>query len=226
MAMRWDDLAFIHWPISPDQLRPLIPADLTLDLFDGSAWLGLVPFEMRAVHPRKLPSLPWISNFLELNLRTYVTGADKPGVWFFSLEAANPLAVQLARRFFHLPYFNARMSSHEKEAGHYYFSHRTHRNAPAANLMCTYWPTGPIQPAAPGSFEEWLTARYCLYATDPDQTVWRGEIHHIPWPLQAAEVEISINTMFAPIGMKAPQSPFIVHFAKTLEVVAWDLEPL
>jgi uncharacterized protein YqjF (DUF2071 family) len=136
------------------------------------------------------------------------------------------MAVQLARRFFHLPYFNARMSSHEKEEGHYYFSHRTHRNAPAANLMCTYWPTGPIQPVAPGSFEEWLTARYCLYAADPDQTVWRGEIHHIPWPLQAAEVEISINTMFAPIGMKAPQSPFIVHFAKTLEVVAWDLEPL
>ncbi len=226
LAMTWDNLAFIHWPVSAEQLAPLIPPPLTLDLYDGTAWLGLVPFEMRDVHPRSLPALPWISHFMELNLRTYVTAGGKPGVWFFSLDAANPIAVWLARRFFHLPYYNARMSNHFRESAYHYFSQRTHRNASEANLMCSYRETGPEFTAEPGTLDDWLTARYCLYAADKSKQVWRGEIHHQPWPLQPAETEISVNTMFAPIGMKAPQTPFVVHFAKSLPVIAWDLEPV
>src|SRR5579871_2480588 len=97
MAMQWHDLLFMHWPVPVDQLRPLIPPALAIETFDGMAWLGLVPFRMSGVRPRFVPALPWLSAFPELNVRTYVTSAGKPGVWFFSLDAANPLAVHGAR---------------------------------------------------------------------------------------------------------------------------------
>src|SRR5262245_23161746 len=110
MAMRWHDLLFLHWPIAAAELRPRIPAPLAIDEHSGSAWIGVVPFRMTNVRPRGVPGLPWLSAFPELNVRTYVTHGGKPGVWFFSLDAAQRLAVIAARRRFHLPYFHARMT--------------------------------------------------------------------------------------------------------------------
>ena len=224
LAMQWHDLLFMHWPLSPEVLRPLIPAPLTLETFDGAAWIGVVPFMMRGVQPRGVPSLPWISAFPELNVRTYVTTGGKPGVWFFSLDAANPLAVRAARYSFRLPYYDARMHCVRSGDRIDYRSDRTHRLAPPAGFAARYRPTGPISQSAPGSLEHWLTERYCLYAANRHGHAWRGEIHHRPWPLQPAEAEIELNTMTGQIRLALPDRPPLLHYVRRLDVVAWNLE--
>src|SRR6266508_3536850 len=110
MRMQWHDLLFMHWPVNRDALRRYIPPRLEIDTFDGSAWIGVVPFRMSGVVPRLLPPVPYLSAFPELNVRTYVSAEGKPGVWFFSLDAGNPIAVEAARDVFHLPYYNAQMT--------------------------------------------------------------------------------------------------------------------
>lgn len=221
MAMRWLDLLFAHWPVPAAALRPYIPAGLALDTFDRAAWLGVVPFRMAGVRPRLVPPLPGISAFPELNVRTYVTAERKPGVWFFSLDAANPLAVEAARLGFHLPYFRAGMACEPQGDGVRYTSERTHRGAAPATFTGSYRPTGPVYRAAPGSLEHWLTERYCLYAANRAGDIWRGDIHHMPWPLQPAEAEIEHTTMTNQIGLRLPATRPLLHFARELDVRAW-----
>jgi uncharacterized protein YqjF (DUF2071 family) len=108
--MTWSQLLFAHWALEPDIVARHLPADLSLDVRDGRAWVGVVPFLMSNVAPRCCPSMPCLSRFLELNVRTYVVLDGKPGVWFFSLDAANKIAVRVARKTFSLPYMDARMS--------------------------------------------------------------------------------------------------------------------
>src|SRR5215216_4089390 len=129
LRMDWHDLLFMHWPISSAALRPYIPPRLDIDAFDGSAWIGVVPFRMRRVGPRLMPPLPFISAFPELNVRTYVSAEGKPGVWFFSLDAGNPIAVEGARDFFHLNYYFARMRCQSEAGMLRYYSRRQHRGA-------------------------------------------------------------------------------------------------
>ena len=164
MRMRWHDLLFMHYRVDAEQLRQLIPAGLDVDLFDGDAWIGIVPFRMSDVAPRFVPAIPWMSAFPELNVRTYVTIDGKPGVWFFSLDATNPIAVRIARRFFHLKYMDAKIKDEWKDDWYHYDSRRTHRNEPLANLNVRYRPVGDVFVAKPDTLEHWLTARYCLYA--------------------------------------------------------------
>lgn len=222
--MEWHDLLFMHWPLPAAELAPHIPPGLTLDTYAGEAWIGIVPFTMRGVRPRAIPALPWISAFAELNVRTYVTAEGKPGVWFWSLDAANPLAVRAARIGAFLPYFDARMRAERVGDGVRYESVRTHRGAPAAELRVTYRPTGPAARAQPGTLDEWLAERYCLYSRAPGGQLWRGEIHHQPWPLQPAKCEISANTMTAGFEIALPNRAPLLHFARQLNVVAWPLQ--
>jgi hypothetical protein len=224
LSMVWRDLLFLHWPVPANALTPTLPTDLTLDTFEGKAWLGVVPFRMERVGPRGLTWLPGISRFAELNVRTYVTCAGKPGVWFYSLDAASVLAVRAARRLFHLPYFDARMEVESEGDRVLYSSTRTHHGAQEGCFTARYGPTGPVFRSVRGSIEEWLTERYCLYAADPGGRLHRGEIHHAPWPLQPATCEIETNTLAAPLGLGLDPAPPLVHFAKELEVVAWMLE--
>lgn len=224
MFQRWHELLFAHWPLPIEALRPHIPADLQIDTFDGQAWIGVVPFRMSHIHPRGFPALPWISFFPELNVRTYVTDGAKPGVWFFSLEAGNPLAVAIARSQFHLPYFNARMVCDGQPTGVRYRSERTHRGAPPAAFEADYWPTGDVYQSAHGTLDSWLTERYCLYTTDWQGRLYRGEIHHQPWPLQPAEAEIAVNTMASAAGVSLPDVEPILHYAHRLDVLVWPLE--
>jgi uncharacterized protein YqjF (DUF2071 family) len=195
-------------------------------MFDGRAWLGVVPFRMSGVRPRYVPALPWVSAFPELNVRTYVTAGNKPGVWFFSLDAANPLAVWLARWTFALPYYTARMLVVHGNGRIRYASTRTHRGAPWAQFGAWYWPVGAVYQAMPGTLEHWLTERYCLYVANHRGHLWRGEIHHRQWPLQPAAAAIVTNTMTAPLGIALPCTTPLLHFARRQDVLAWRLQPV
>jgi uncharacterized protein YqjF (DUF2071 family) len=221
MGMSWRDLLFMHWPVEADALRPLVPPSLSIDTFDGNAWLGVVPFDMVGVRPHFVPAVPGISNFPEINLRTYVTAEDRPGVWFFSLDAHNRLAVRLARATFYLPYFDAEMSCHASGDQVDYRSIRTHKGAPPADFVARYGPSGRPFESGPGSIESFLTERYCLYSADGRNNVRRGEIHHQMWPLQPAEVEVRTLAMTQQIGLKPPETKPILHFSKRLDVLAW-----
>lgn len=224
MRQTWQRLLFAHWPVPAAALQAKLPPGLTLDTFAGQAWVGVVPFTMSGVRPRGLPAVPWLSYFPELNVRTYVVADGKPGVWFFSLDAGNPVAVQLARRFFHLPYFNARFAIAQQGKQVQYVSRRMHRGAAVAALDISYAPTGSIFHAQAGTLEHWLTERYCLYSADGRGHVYRGDIRHAPWPLQLATADIRVNTMAAAHGIALPDTLPLLHYAHRQEIVAWAIQ--
>ena len=224
MRMRWRELLFAHWVVDAAVVRRLIPDALQLDLFEGRCYVGAVPFLMENVTPRYLTPLPGLHAFPELNLRTYVTANGKPGVWFFSLDAGQKLAVRTARRFFHLPYFDAKFEIELRGGTVVYKSVRTHRGAADAKFSATYRAAGPVFEADPGSLDSWLTDRYCLYSADGAGNTYRGEIDHPPWPLQKAEAAVHINTLGDALGISMPQQPAALHFAKSLDVKAWVIQ--
>lgn len=219
MFMRWHDLLFLHWPIRPELIRPMLHRGVVLETFDGWAWIGIVPFHMSGVRPRYVP-LPLA--FPELNVRTYVNSRGRSGVWFFSLDAASWIAVRVAR-WFGLPYYDARMTVRLDGDVIHYQSVRSEQRASSAEFNVSYKPTGAVYHASPGTLDHWLTERYCLYAArKPDQVVY-GEIHHSPWPLQPAELELRVNTMTEPIAVELPNTQPLSHFARYQEVVAWPI---
>jgi uncharacterized protein len=222
--MRWRELLFAHWVVDAAAVRRLIPAGLQLDLFEGRCYVGAVPFLMENVTPRLVPPLPGLSAFPELNLRTYVTTGGKPGVWFFSLDAGQKLAVRTARRFFHLPYFDAKFEIKLTGDQVEYSSVRTHRGAPPAKFSATYRPVGPEYRSADGTLDAWLTERYCLYSADSAGRIYRGEIDHQPWPLQPAEGVVHANTLGDWLGIEMANSPAALHIAKSLDVRAWMIK--
>ena len=227
LRMTWVDLAFLHWRVPPDTLRRLVPEPLAIDTHDGSAWLGIIPFEMKDVAPSGLPPIPTASDFPELNVRTYVTYGGRSGVWFFSLDAGSWLAVMGARGAANLPYFHARMEcSRPGPDDVAYASERTHPGAPKADFRAWYRPTGPVFTSAPGSFEHWCTARFCLFSTTREGGLQRLDIEHAPWPLQPAVADVVVNTMAAACGISLPAEPPHVLFSNRLEVVAHWPVPL
>ena len=221
MRMNWEDLLFMHWPVDASVLRSKIPPGLELDLFDGEAWIGVVPFRMADTTLRFLPTLPGLSNFCELNVRTYVRRGDRAGVWFFSLDAANRIAVRAARAWFHLPYFDAKMRCAANGEDIEYSSRRTHRGMTPGIFDASYGPRGEVYASRAGTLEHWLTERYALYACDPRGTILEGQIHHRPWPLQSAEAEVRANDVAQSHGIALPDCDPILHFARKLETVAW-----
>ena len=223
VAMRWDDLLFLHWPVVPDLIRPLIPRGLELDTFDGSAWIGVVPFRMSGVRPHGFPRFAGLA-FQELNVRTYVWSPGRSGVWFFSLDAANRLAVRTARAWYGLPYYDARMTLQRERETIHYRSIRTSRKSTGAEFHASYKPTGEVYRSAPETLDRWFTDRYCLYTVDRSGRLGYADIHHAPWPLQAAEVELRVNTMTRPLGIKLPDTAPLAHFARRLDVIGWTVE--
>lgn len=225
MAQRWSDLLFIHRPATLNVVRALVPPALTLDVYEGTAWVSVTPFYLSNLHVRGVPPLPGVSEFPELNVRTYVTYGGKAGVYFFSLDAGNALAVFGARALYRLPYFRASMSVREARDGTiHYRARRTHRNAPPAEFHARYRPTGPESHSKPGTLDHWLTERYCLYALDTSRRVYRAEIHHHPWLLHPAEVEIERDTMAHAAGVALPAEPRRLSFSRRLDVVVWAPE--
>jgi uncharacterized protein YqjF (DUF2071 family) len=226
MAQSWHHLLFAHWPIDPALLRPQIPAALQIDTFNRQAWIAVVPFRMSGVRLRATPALPWLSAFPELNVRTYVVADEKPGVWFFSLDAQNPIAVAAARAWFHLPYFRARMKCEDRDGRIHYRSERTHPGAPPAALQVNYRPVaGRFEPKS-GTLEHFLTERYCLYAADSHNRISRGEIHHQLWQLQIAEATFQQNSMTEAANIPLPSQRPLLHFARRQDMVAWNPQNL
>jgi uncharacterized protein YqjF (DUF2071 family) len=223
MTQTWHHLLFAHWPVPPARLEGRIPEGLTLDRFEGQAWVGVVPFQMSGIKLRGILPIPTATQFPEINLRTYVVRDGKPGVYFFSLDADSWLAVVTARRLFHLPYFHAGISVARKGDWIEYHSQRTGPARPTAVFQGRYRPLGNPQRPAPNTLAHWLTERYCLYTINDRQTVLRGEIHHEPWPLQSAEVEILENTVPKVHGIDLPDQAPLLHFAERLDVLIWPL---
>jgi hypothetical protein len=221
MRMRWLNLLFAHWPVDPEALAARLPAGLELDLRDGQAWLGIVPFTMADVAPRGVPPFGRFSRFPEINVRTYVRRGGLPGIYFLSLDAASRPTVEGARRVFHLPYFHARMSSKVAGGEVVYRSLRIDRRGSDAAFEARYRPTGPVEIAAEGSLEAWLTDRKRLFSVDGRGRVWRTEIDHPAWPLQPAEAVIAVDTMAAASALRLRDAPPHLRFAARLDVRAW-----
>ena len=218
MTQTWNDLLFAHWTIDPAALRPKVPAAFDLDLYDGTAWIAVVPFVMTNVAPRGVPALPRTSEFAELNVRTYVRVADRPGIYFFSLDAASALAVKAARTLFNLPYYTASMTVSATADG---VDYRSDRESPAASLRVAYQPIGtPFHPIE-RTLEYFLTERYCLYNLDHHRKPYRLDIHHPRWSLQAANARVTRNTMAEACGITLAPSPQLLHFAKRQDAIAW-----
>jgi uncharacterized protein YqjF (DUF2071 family) len=211
----WLGLAFLHWRVDRDELVRRISPAVELETFDGSAWLGITPFVLADFRLRGLPPLPRLSTFPELNVRTYVTKDEKPGIWFFSLDAASSLAVEGAKRLYKLPYRRARMRCERSSEGVRFESRRT-----GAEFAAEYRGTGELFQAGPGSLAEFLTERYCLYTTDGGR-LYRAEIHHPPWDLQRGEAVVERQTV-SPVAL--PDEQPHVLFSPRQDVVVWPLE--
>jgi uncharacterized protein YqjF (DUF2071 family) len=233
MRQRWRELLFIHWRVDPRQLRPLVPDNLELDLFEGTAYVGLVAFTMKGVRPVGFPAFPGLSNFHETNVRTYVHRAGKdPGVWFFSLDAANSIAVRLARAWFHLPYHRCLMFLEREDPGQtaepgtiLYAGTRSWSGPVPASYMIRGEVTGSVEPARPGSVEHFLVERYMLYAQHRHR-LYLASVHHTPYPLQSANVLSLHETLLAAAGIPVPTTPPLVHFAAEVDVEVFPLVPL
>jgi uncharacterized protein YqjF (DUF2071 family) len=216
----WCDLLFAYWPIRADLLQPLVPAPLRVQEFEGRSWVGVVPFRMKGVMGRPLPDLPYLSAFPELKLRLYVEHDGKPGVWSLSLDAANVVAVWAARRFFHLPYFHARIGVSGLPESADFHSLRLSRPT-GIEFTAQYEPASDPYESQAGSLEHWLTERYCLYAQSRKGQIYCAEVHHHPWQLQRAEAEIARNDLFAPDKLPLSGPPELVHFSRQIDVVVW-----
>ena len=219
---QWGQLLFAHWPANYENLREKIPSEFELDTFDGDPWVGVVPFVMSGVRLRGLPPVPGVSRFLELNLRTYIRYRGRSGVYFFSLDANQPIAVWAARTFFHLPYFRSRMSIGSEDGSIRYKSQRIHAGVPTAAFDCTYRGDKQIETSA-GDLAEWLTERYCFFTRASSGAIYRGDIHHQKWPLQSAAADFRVNEIASSLGVRIADTSPLLHYSENLDVKVWKL---
>lgn len=219
LGQTWEDVLFAHWRVPREEVRRHVPDELEVEEYDGSAWVGIVPFRLRGLRLRGTLPVPQLSSFLELNVRTYVRARDgRPGVWFLGLDATSRLAVRAARRAYRLPYVDARMTLERADG---WLDVECARTAERGRVFSArYRPEGAVSRAEPGSLEWFLVERYCLYATGPGAALRRAEIHHAPWPLQQAECEVEL-TSIAPFELRGKP---LCHYAASLDVVVWPLE--
>lgn len=223
---RWRTLLFLHWEVPEAALRPLLPPELSIDTWEGRAYVGVVPFTMRDVAPRWAPSVPGVSSFHELNVRTYVHHrGEKPGVWFFSLDAAGTIAVLAARAGWDLPYHRAAMELTVDGDEVRYSSRRLFPGPKPAELRAHYRIGEPLGPAQPGTFEHFLAERYILYARGR-RGLRLGRVHHKPYPLQRATVLECEQSMVRVQGLPHPEGPPHALYAAGVDVDVYSLEPL
>jgi uncharacterized protein YqjF (DUF2071 family) len=223
MFQEWRDLLFLHWEYSKEEIQRTLPRGLFVDTFHGKAYLGLVPFFMQNIRPRFSPTIPGVSNFLETNVRTYVHDANGvPGVWFYSLDANQKLAVAVARRFFHLPYQHARMVAEKskEEIIHY----TTQRSGTATDSVFEYVAGTEVPRPCPGSLEFFLIERYLLYASCREQ-LFRGAVHHPPYGLHEVKVSRLSDALLTLSGFHmAGRAPDHAVMSKGVDVSVFPLK--
>lgn len=204
MFQHWKDLLFLHWEYPASTFRKFLPDGLHLDTHEGKAYLGLVPFRMTGIRPRFLPALPWISNFLELNVRTYVYDDEgNPGVWFFTLDAANPIAVALARTLFHLPYRYSCMFA----TGRVEIQYESHACNGRKSEYTYPRPTNGIE-AAPDTLEFFLLERYFLFSHHAKRDrLYRGQVAHPPYRYSLTTAPKWSTNPITECGLPTPQGP-------------------
>jgi uncharacterized protein YqjF (DUF2071 family) len=229
MYQSWQELLFLHWEVPAESLQRLLPTGLTIDLYEGRAFVGLVPFSMRGVRPAGLPRVRGLSDFHETNVRTYVHYQGRePGVWFFSLDAANIVGVALGRRWFSLPYFYARMSLSVRESPGVrqisYASKRLYPNPRPATTRIEAEVRSPVEPARIGTLEYFLAERYLLYSLSRSGALFKGMVHHTPYPLQSAEVLSLEESTLQAAGIDRPKTKPIAHYARGVDVEVFGLE--
>ena len=225
LRMEWRDVGFCHWPVEPSVVARTLPDGLTVDIKDGQAWLGVIPFEMADIRPR---GSPIGRSFGELNLRTYVTDGETPGVYFYNLDADDRLSVALARRLFELPYYRASMEIRRTAGSVRFRSRRTDDRAPRADFDATYGPAdgADIHEPATRSLESFLVSRYRFYVADDGGTIYYADIDHEPWPLQDGTVEVRENELFDANGFDYPQGDPVVYYSPGIDVTAGRLRRL
>jgi uncharacterized protein YqjF (DUF2071 family) len=229
MRQQWAGLMFYHWRVDPAVIARRLPMGLYADTFDGSAWLGVVPFFMKRVRPTGLPPLPWFSWFLELNVRTYVhDGAGRPGVWFFSLDCNQPVAVELARRWFHLPYEHATMRAARGDDG--MIAYECRRKGAKGVAACRYpaADAAACAPARQGSLEWFLVERYLLFAADRRGRLSCGLVHHEPYRIMEVPAEPgTVGEAMRWNGFEMPnRAPDSALTAKAVDVSVFPLRGL
>ncbi|MEY3775379.1 MAG: hypothetical protein RLZZ129_2159 [Verrucomicrobiota bacterium] len=225
MYQRWAELLFLHWAVEPAEIQRTLPAGLTVDVFQGRAWVGLVPFFMQGVRPRFCPAVPGLSDFLEVNVRTYVHDAlGRPGVWFYSLDCSQWLAVKLARRFFHLPYEHARQQAVKSADG--WLDYRSGRIGSGPVSRFRYRPAAPHTAAQPGTLEFFLVERYRLFAHDARaDRLWTGRVAHAPYEIAAAEVTDCDGRLLQAAGFAVgSEAPEHICAARAVTVDIFPLE--
>ena len=222
MYQSWGKLLFMHWQVPIEALRPVIPRPLAIDTYEGETWIGLIPFTLWDVRPRFMPSLPGISNFHELNVRTYVHLNGIPGIWFFSLDANSQLAVMGARTLFQLPYYYASIDLEQHEKTIICTSRRRDGKSPAA--FHATWTIGADMPQAePGSLDFFLVERYCLYTSHKGR-LYRCRVSHEPWPLQQARLSKYDSNVLEANGLPTPKGEPLLHGGGPVHVETWPLE--
>ena len=226
MRQRWARLLFLHWSVPADELRPLVPRGLDLDTYDGRAWVGLVPFVVTGARPVLFPPVPGVSTFDEVNVRTYVhDGGREPGVWFFSLDASSRVAVAAARLLFKLAYRFARIRAESDGGGVRFRSTRVAPGPLPATCTVAYGARGAVHLAVPGTLEHFLLERYVLYAVDGER-LYRGRVHHEPYPVQDATVEGLEEDLLAAAGIRRPADAPLAHYASEVHVDVFPIRAL
>jgi uncharacterized protein YqjF (DUF2071 family) len=224
-TQKWRDLLFLHYEVPVSALRALVPPSLELDLWQGKALVGVVPFAMLDVKPKWAPVVPGVSHFLELNVRAYVSVGEHPGVYFFSLEAESSVAVLAARAGWGLPYFRARMQLERERDLVRYSSERLFPPPTPARLEASYR-VGPRLPdAEPGSLEFFLAERYLLFTAEGEGDVKVGQVYHTPYPLYEATLLSCEQSMLAAAGLPASCPVFSTHYSPGVDVEVFGLVP-
>ena len=218
VAQTWEDLVFAHWRAEPDGVQALLPNGLEVDVYDGSAWVGVNAFRVESVRLHGTLPVPWLSSFPQLNVRTYVRAGRRPGLWFFSLNTPSLLAAETARRVYRLPWRTCRLEirtpagrleiNATREEGHAFAARLSPRSAP--------------EPAEPDTIEHFLLERYCLYARDRGRLM-RADLHHRPWEVQPAIGGVDLDTISPPgLGLAGEQP--LLHVSRLQDTLAWPLE--
>ncbi|MFC6602234.1 YqjF family protein [Ectobacillus funiculus] len=224
MRQTWRNLLFLHWPIPLEKLRPHIPSPLQIDTFNGSAWLGVILFVLEGIYPRGISAVSLTPKFPEINVRTYVKYEGKPGIYFMSIDVENWASLKIAKRWYRLPYHSAQISfQKEGQTFHFHSTRKGNANTPIS-FKGKYAPVSEIYFPKKGTVDHWLTERYCLYSSNDGVNIYCGEIHHRPWPLQKAAIEIVRNTLFTAFHFDLSEVKPIAHFSTGVDSLMWNIK--